>query len=45
MAEIRLRLTEAENAETGRLGTVSWIIQDINLEDAQYVISDSFMKA
>lgn len=37
MAEIRLRLTEAENVETGRLGTVSWIIQGINLEDAQYV--------
>ncbi|KAG1893128.1 uncharacterized protein F5891DRAFT_986194, partial [Suillus fuscotomentosus] len=35
MAEIRLRLTEAENAETGRLGIVSWIIQGINLEDAQ----------
>jgi hypothetical protein len=37
MAEIRLRLTKAENAETGRLGTVSWIIQGINLEDAQYI--------
>ncbi|KAG2048679.1 hypothetical protein BDR06DRAFT_975873 [Suillus hirtellus] len=36
MAEIQLRLTEAENAKTGRLGTVSWIIQGINLEDAQF---------
>ncbi|KAG2108111.1 hypothetical protein BD769DRAFT_1366002, partial [Suillus cothurnatus] len=36
MAEIRLRLTEAENAETGKLGKVSWIIQGINLEDAQF---------
>jgi hypothetical protein len=38
MAEIRLRLTELENLETGRSGSVSWIIQGINLEDAQYVI-------
>ena len=38
MAEIRLNLTELEHPETGRLGTISWIIQGINLEDAQYVI-------
>jgi hypothetical protein len=25
------------NAETGGLGTVSWIIQGINLEDTQYI--------
>ncbi|KAG1887759.1 hypothetical protein F4604DRAFT_1570502, partial [Suillus subluteus] len=42
MAEIRLRLTEAENAKTGRLGTVSWIIQGINLEDAQDGLRSEF---
>ncbi|OJA21157.1 hypothetical protein AZE42_13878, partial [Rhizopogon vesiculosus] len=35
MAEIRLSLTELENPETGRSGTVSWIVEGINLEDAQ----------
>ncbi|KAG2111109.1 hypothetical protein DEU56DRAFT_762242 [Suillus clintonianus] len=44
MAEIRLRLTEAENAETGRLGTVSWIIQGINLEDAQDGLRSEFRR-
>ncbi|KAG2144695.1 uncharacterized protein EDB93DRAFT_1087402, partial [Suillus bovinus] len=44
MAEIRLRLTEAENAETGRLGTVSWIIQGINLEDAQDGLQSEFRR-
>jgi hypothetical protein len=34
MAEIRLSLVELENPEAGRSGTVSWIIQGINLEDA-----------
>jgi hypothetical protein len=40
MAEIRLRLTKSENTETGRSGSVPWIIQGINLEDAQYVVDD-----
>jgi hypothetical protein len=38
MAEIRLRLTESEYADTGKVGSVSWLIEGINLEDAQYVI-------
>ena len=40
MAEIRLRLTESENDEMGRSGSVSWIIQGINLEDAQCVVDN-----
>ncbi|KAG1830726.1 hypothetical protein DFJ58DRAFT_671542 [Suillus subalutaceus] len=35
MAEIRLKLTESETLEIGRPGSVSWIIQGINLEDSQ----------
>ncbi|KAG1825170.1 hypothetical protein EV424DRAFT_1267602, partial [Suillus variegatus] len=35
MAEIRLKLTETEYADTGKLGSVSWLIEGINLEDAQ----------
>ncbi|KAG2117531.1 hypothetical protein BD769DRAFT_1672572 [Suillus cothurnatus] len=35
MAEIRLKLTESENADTGHPGTVSWLITGINLEDLQ----------
>jgi len=38
MAEIRLKLTKSENADTGHPGTVSWLITGINLEDLQYVI-------
>ncbi|KAG2070067.1 hypothetical protein BDR04DRAFT_1118593 [Suillus decipiens] len=33
MAEIYLKLTESENADTGKPGTVSWLITGINLED------------
>ena len=39
MSEIRLKLTESEYADTGRIGTVSWLIGGINLEDSQCVIS------
>ncbi|KAG1840122.1 hypothetical protein C8R48DRAFT_679665 [Suillus tomentosus] len=35
MAEIRLKLTESENTDTGKPGTVSWLITGINLEDLQ----------
>ncbi|KAG1846287.1 hypothetical protein F4604DRAFT_1533945, partial [Suillus subluteus] len=35
MAEIQLKLTESENADTGKPGTVSWLITGINLEDLQ----------
>ncbi|KAG0703425.1 hypothetical protein DFH29DRAFT_874531 [Suillus ampliporus] len=35
MAEIRLKLTESENSDTGNPGTVSWLITGINLEDLQ----------
>lgn len=37
MAEIRLKLTETEYADTGKWGSISWLINGINLEDAQYV--------
>ncbi|KAG2049658.1 hypothetical protein BDR06DRAFT_859242, partial [Suillus hirtellus] len=35
MAEIHLKLTESEYADTGKVGSVSWLIEGINLEDAQ----------
>ncbi|KAG2147896.1 uncharacterized protein EDB93DRAFT_1057763, partial [Suillus bovinus] len=35
MADIRLKLTETEYADTGKLGLVSWLIEGINLEDVQ----------
>ncbi|KAG1784325.1 uncharacterized protein HD556DRAFT_1310674 [Suillus plorans] len=35
MAEIRLKLTESENTDTSKPGTVSWLITGINLEDLQ----------
>ncbi|KAG1720661.1 uncharacterized protein EDB91DRAFT_1064768, partial [Suillus paluster] len=35
MAEIRLKLTESEYADTGRLGSISWLIDGINIEDSQ----------
>ncbi|KAG2035935.1 hypothetical protein BDR03DRAFT_832443, partial [Suillus americanus] len=35
MAEIRLKLTETEYADTGKWGSISWLINGINLEDAQ----------
>ncbi|KIK34294.1 hypothetical protein CY34DRAFT_98279 [Suillus luteus UH-Slu-Lm8-n1] len=35
MAEMRLKLTETEYANTGKLGSVSWLMDSINLEDAQ----------
>ncbi|KAG1800553.1 hypothetical protein EV424DRAFT_1294170, partial [Suillus variegatus] len=35
MAEIYLKLTESEYADTGKVGSVSWLIEGINLEDAQ----------
>lgn len=35
MAEMRLKLTETEYANTGKLGSVSWLMDGINLEDAQ----------
>ncbi|KAG1883649.1 hypothetical protein F4604DRAFT_1677400 [Suillus subluteus] len=35
MAEICLKLTESEYADTGKVGSVSWLIEGINLEDAQ----------
>ncbi|KAG1778007.1 hypothetical protein EV702DRAFT_968763, partial [Suillus placidus] len=35
MAEIRLKLTETKYADTGKVGSVSWLIEGINLEDAQ----------
>ncbi|KAG2116345.1 hypothetical protein BD769DRAFT_1338325, partial [Suillus cothurnatus] len=44
MAEIRLRLTEAENAETEKLETVSWIIQGINLENTQDGLRSEFRR-
>lgn len=38
MAEIQLKLTESEYADTGRLGSISWLIDGINIEDSQYVV-------
>ncbi|KIK31764.1 hypothetical protein CY34DRAFT_36943, partial [Suillus luteus UH-Slu-Lm8-n1] len=35
MAEIRLKLTETEYADTGTSGSISWLINGINLEDSQ----------
>ncbi|KAG1764090.1 hypothetical protein EV702DRAFT_1051462 [Suillus placidus] len=35
VAEIRLKLTETEYADTGKWGSISWLINGINLEDAQ----------
>ncbi|KAG1863081.1 hypothetical protein F4604DRAFT_1587244, partial [Suillus subluteus] len=37
MAEIQLKLTKTEYADTGKCGSISWLINGINLEDAQYV--------
>lgn len=38
MAEMRLKLTESEYADTGRSGSISWLIDGINIEDSQYVV-------
>ncbi|KAG2351072.1 hypothetical protein BDR07DRAFT_1502678 [Suillus spraguei] len=35
MAKIWLKLTETEYADTGKSGLISWLINGINLEDAQ----------
>ncbi|KAG2112801.1 hypothetical protein BD769DRAFT_1315844, partial [Suillus cothurnatus] len=35
MVEIWLRLTETEYADTGKCGSISWLINGIHLEDAQ----------
>ncbi|KAG2117335.1 uncharacterized protein F5147DRAFT_537361, partial [Suillus discolor] len=35
MAEMRLKLTESELADTGKLGSISWLIDGINIEDSQ----------
>lgn len=35
MAEIRLRLTENELSTIGRTGAVAWLIEGINIENAQ----------
>ncbi|KAG1897286.1 uncharacterized protein F5891DRAFT_957412, partial [Suillus fuscotomentosus] len=35
MAEIRLRLTENEVSTNGRTGAVAWLIEGINIENAQ----------
>jgi hypothetical protein len=39
MAEIRLKLAKTEYADTGKTGLISWLINGINLEGAQYVIT------
>ncbi|KAG1901610.1 uncharacterized protein F5891DRAFT_950353 [Suillus fuscotomentosus] len=38
MAEIRLKLTESEYVNTGKLGSVSWLVNGIHLEDSQYIM-------
>lgn len=38
MAEMRLKLSESERADTGKLGSISWLIDGINIEDSQYVV-------
>ncbi|KAG0698587.1 hypothetical protein DFH29DRAFT_1002673 [Suillus ampliporus] len=35
MAEIRLQLTENEMSTNGRSGSVAWLIEGINIENAQ----------
>ncbi|KAG2137128.1 uncharacterized protein EDB93DRAFT_1063206, partial [Suillus bovinus] len=35
MADIRLKVTKTEYADTGKLGSESWLIEGINLEDTQ----------
>ncbi|KAG1892922.1 uncharacterized protein F5891DRAFT_920232, partial [Suillus fuscotomentosus] len=35
MAEMRLKFTESECADTGKLGSISWLIDGINIEDSQ----------
>ncbi|KAG2078323.1 hypothetical protein BDR04DRAFT_985728, partial [Suillus decipiens] len=35
MAEIHFELTESKYADTGKVGSVSWLIEGINLEGAQ----------
>jgi hypothetical protein len=39
MAEIQLKLTETEYADTGKSVSISWLINGINLEDAQYMVT------
>ncbi|KAG2089644.1 hypothetical protein BD769DRAFT_1371943 [Suillus cothurnatus] len=38
MAEMQLKLTKSECADTGKLGSISWFIDGINIEDLQYVV-------
>ncbi|KAG1746056.1 uncharacterized protein EDB91DRAFT_1049697, partial [Suillus paluster] len=41
MAEIRLRLTENEMSTNGRSGSVAWLIEGINIENAQDAVRAS----